>query len=517
MGCRNDEIFATSGLQIPLIKFLDPPKKPIRNHFAFLCSIVASLSSILVGYDIGVMSGAAIYIQQDFNISDVQVEILVGIISLYSIIGAIVAGITSDWLGRRYTIVLSAALFFFGAIFKGFAPNYHFLMFGRFVTGVAVGSASLIASVYTAELAPTSSRGCLYTFPEVFVNVGILIGYVSNFAFSKLPTSLGWRFMLGLGIIPSMFLGIVVILIMPESPRWLVIQGRINEAKQVLIRTSDSIEESLQRLADIKTVVGIPTSYDDDVVQVPKQSTHGSGVWKELFLHPTPAVLHILTTAVGVNFFVEATGMNVVVSYSPRIFEKAGISSSDHKLLTTMGVGITKTVFVLIATVLFDRIGRRPLLLTSIAGKTISLIVLGVGMTIIEKSEEKNTWVVALCVAMVLTDVSFYSIGMGPMCYVISEIFPLKLRSQGVSVAMITNRIMDSIVGMTFLSLYTAITIGGAFFLYGAFGVVGFIFFYVVLPETRGMELEELEGLFGKFLWKFSNNNHNDINNGGWK
>ena len=118
------------------------------------------------------MSGAAIYIQQDFNISDVQVEILVGIISLFSIIGAAVAGITSDWLGRRYTIVLSAALFFFGAVLKGFAPNYPFLMFGRFVAGVAVGSASLIASVYTAEVAPTSSRGCLYTFPEVclFIN-----------------------------------------------------------------------------------------------------------------------------------------------------------------------------------------------------------------------------------------------------------------------------------------------------------------------------------------------------------
>lgn len=117
--------------------------------------------------DIGVMSGAVIYIQQDFNISDVQVEILVGIISLYAIIGAAAAGITSDWIGRRYTIVLCAALFFVGAILMGFAPNYAFLMSGRFVAGVAVGSAALIASVYTAEVAPTSSRGCLSTFPEV--------------------------------------------------------------------------------------------------------------------------------------------------------------------------------------------------------------------------------------------------------------------------------------------------------------------------------------------------------------
>lgn len=113
------------------------------------------------------MSGAVIYIQQDFNISDVQVEILVGIISLYAIIGAAAAGIISDWIGRRYTIVLCAALFFVGAILMGFATNYAFLMSGRFVAGVAVGSAALIASVYTAEVAPTSSRGCLSTFPEV--------------------------------------------------------------------------------------------------------------------------------------------------------------------------------------------------------------------------------------------------------------------------------------------------------------------------------------------------------------
>ncbi|CAK9315860.1 unnamed protein product [Citrullus colocynthis] len=397
----------------------------------------------------------------------------------------------------------------------GFAPNYAFLMSGRFVAGVAVGSAALIASVYTAEVAPTSSRGCLSTFPEVFVNFGILLGYISNFAFSKLPIHLGWRFMLGIGLIPSVFLAAIVILIMSESPRWLVMQGRINEAKQVLIRTSDSIEESLQRLAEIKNIVGIPASCDNNVVQIPKQSTHGSGVWKELFLHPTPAVLHILITATGISFFVEATRMDAVVSYSPRIFEKAGISSSDNKLLTMMGVGLTKTLFVLIATVLFDKIGRQPLILTSIAGKTISLIVLGVGMTIIEKSHEQVTWAVGLCIPMVLFDVALYSIGMGPMCYVILEIFPLKLRTQGLSVGTITNRIMGAIVTMTFLSLYRAISIGGEFFLYAGIAAVGWVFFYVVFPEKRGLELEDVEGLFGNLLCKFSNkeDDTNDVGN----
>ncbi|XP_022135939.1 putative polyol transporter 1 [Momordica charantia] len=290
MGARNwkDDGSATSGHKIPFE--LDPPEKPKRNKFAFLCAIMASMASVLLGYDIGVMSGAAIFIKDDFKISDVKVEILVGIINLYSIIGAAAAGRTSDWVGRRYTMVLAAAFFFVGAIHMGLAPNYAFLMFGRFVAGIGVGYAALIASVYTAEVSPTSSRGCLTSFPEVFVNFGILLRYVSNYAFSKLPIHLGWRFMLGIGLIPSVFLAAVVILIMPESPRWLVMQGRF-----------------------------------------------------------------------------------------------------------TSGV-----------------------------------------------------------------------------------------------------------VTMTFLSLYRAITIGGVFFLYAGIATVGWVFFYVVFPETRGRNLENVEGLFGNFLWKFS-------------
>ncbi|XP_022931637.1 polyol transporter 5-like [Cucurbita moschata] len=515
MGGRQDDVTATSGLQIPLIRSLDPPIKPSRNRFSSLCAIMASMSSVLLGYDIGVMSGAAIYIQQDFEISDVQVEILVGIINLYATIGAAAAGRTSDWIGRRYTMVLSAGFFFVGAILMGFAPNYPLLMSGRFVAGIGIGYASLIASVYTAEVSPASSRGSLSSFPEFFLNVGILLGYVSNYAFSKFPLQLGWRFMLGIGLFPSLFLAAIVIFVMPESPRWLVMQGRLCEAKQVLNKTSDSIGESLQRLADIKKVVGIPASCDDDVVQVPKQSTHGGGVWKELFLHPTPAVRHVLITAVGVHFFLEATGMNAVVLYSPRIFEKAGISSSDHKLLATVAVGVTKTVFILVATVLFDRVGRRPLILTSVGGMIISLVTLGVGLTIIERSHEEGTWLVGLCVGMVLADVAFFSMGMGPMGFVSSEIFPLRLRAQGVSVGMVVNNAVGSVVSMTFLSLYHAITIGGAFLLYAGVATVGWMFFYVVFPETRGRNLEEVEGLFGNLLWKFSSkkDDNTDVEN----
>nr|XP_009780685.1 PREDICTED: polyol transporter 5-like [Nicotiana sylvestris] len=149
-----------------------PCKKSKRNKYAFACSLLASMTSVLLGYDTGVMSGAVIYIKEDLKISDVQIEILVGTINIYSLVGAALAGRTSDWIGRRYTIIFASAIFFAGAILMGFATNYGFLMFGRFVAGIGVGYALMIAPVYTAEVAPASCRGFFTSFPEVFINGG---------------------------------------------------------------------------------------------------------------------------------------------------------------------------------------------------------------------------------------------------------------------------------------------------------------------------------------------------------
>ncbi|XP_059653834.1 polyol transporter 5-like [Cornus florida] len=487
--------------QVPIPAF-DPPTKPKRNKFAFACAILASMNSILLGYDIGVMSGATIYIKKDLKISDTQVEILVGILNLYSLLGSAAAGRTSDWIGRRYTIVVAAAIFFVGALLMGFAPNYAFLMFGRFVAGLGVGYAILIAPVYTAEISPAASRGFLASFPEVFINAGILLGYVSNYAFSKLPTHLGWRLMLGIGAIPSVFLAIGV-LAMPESPRWLVMQGRLGDAKRVLDKTSDSKEEAQLRLNDIKEAAGIPQHWKDDVVTPPKLS-HGEAVWKDLLLHPTPAVRHILVAAIGVHFFQQSSGIDAVVLYSPRIFEKAGITNDTDKLLATMAVGFVKTMFILVATFFLDRTGRRPLLLTSVAGMIVSLMLLGVGLTIIDHSDGKITWAVALCMITVSSFVAFFSIGMGPITGVYtSEIFPLKLRAQGFSVGVGVNRVTSGVIAMTFISLYKAITIGGAFFLFAGIASVSWFFFFTFLPETQGRTLEEMETLFGDFFkWR---------------
>ncbi|CAF2154094.1 polyol transporter 5 [Brassica rapa] len=496
---------------------LGPPVKPKRNKYAFACAILASMTSILLGYDIGVMSGALIYIKRDFKITDLQVSILAGILNIFSLIGSCAAGKTSDWIGRRNTIVFAGAIFFAGAILMGLAPNYAFLMFGRFVAGVGVGYALMIAPVYTAEVAPASSRGFLTSFPEVFINAGIMLGYVSNLAFSKFPLKLGWRFMLGVGSVPSVLLAIGV-LAMPESPRWLVIQGRLGEAKRVLDRTSDSPSEAALRLEEIKEAAGIPADCHDEVVQVSRKTSHGSGVWKELLIRPTPAVRRVMIAAMGIHFFQQATGIDAVVLFSPRIFKTAGLKTDHQQLLATVAVGIVKTSFILVATFLIDRVGRRPLLLTSVGGMILSLAALGTSLTIIDHTEKKVTWALVLSITTVMTYVATFSIGAGPITWVYtSEIFPLRLRSQGSSMAVVVNRVTSGVISMTFLLLSEAMTTGGAFYLFGGIATVAWVFFYTFLPETQGRSLEDMDELFSGFRWRDSKskpkNNKNSSSN----
>ncbi|PKI58807.1 hypothetical protein CRG98_020797 [Punica granatum] len=288
---------------------------------------------------------------------------------------------------------------------------------------------------------------------------------------------------------------------MPESPRWLVMQGRLGEARKVLYRTSDSNQEAEERLADIKEAAGIPLECNDDVVQVVKKRSSGSGVWKELVIHPSRAVLHILIAAVGIQFFQQASGIDTVVLYSPRIFEKAGLETSDQLLLATVAVGFMKTITIFISTFYVDRVGRRPILLSSVGGMVVSLTTLATMLEVINHHpDEKITWALVICIAMVLCFVGSFSMGLGPIAWVYSsEIFPLRLRAQGASLGVAANRLMSGVNSMTFISLYKAITISGAFYLFASVAAVSWVFFYVLLPETQGRTLEDMEVLFGSF------------------
>lgn len=258
--------------------------------------------------DVGVMSGAIIFIKEDLKISEVQQEVLAGILSLISLLGTLAGGKTSDLLGRKWTIALAAIVFHSGAAIMVLAPSFTVLMIGRVLAGVGIGFGVMVTPVYIAEISTSVARGTLTSFPEIFVNIGILLGYISNYAFSGLAVHINWRIMLGVGILPSIFIGCALFVI-PESPRWLVTQERVDEARLVLSKTNDSEREVEERLAEIKEAAGIANA----------ENHEAKTVWHEL-INPTSAVKRLLITGCGIQCFQQITGIEAIVYYSPTIF-----------------------------------------------------------------------------------------------------------------------------------------------------------------------------------------------------
>lgn len=427
------------------------------------------------------MSGAIIFIHEDLKITEVQEEVLVGILSIVSLLGSLAGGKTSDLIGRKWTMALAAVVFQTGAIIMTLAHSFEVLMIGRLFAGVGIGFGVMIAPVYIVEISPTIARGALTSFPEIFINFGILLGYVSNYAFSGLPAHVNWRIMLAVGILPSVFIAFALFII-PESPRWLVMQNRIDEARSVLLKTNENESEVEERLAEIQEAAGNNNAekYED------------KAVWREL-LNPSPALGRMLITGFGIQCFQQITGIDATVYYSPEIFEEAGIQGNSKLLAATVAVGVSKTVFILVAIFLVDKLGRKPLLYVSTIGMTVCLFTLGFSLSVLGKGDIGT----ALSVLSVCGNVAFFSVGLGPVCWVVtSEIFPLKLRAQASALGAVGNRLSSGLIAMSFLSVSEAISIGGTFFLFSAISALAVLFVYKMVPETKGKSLEQIELLF---------------------
>jgi len=426
-----------------------------------------------------VMSGAQIFMAEDLGISDAQVEVLSGVINIYSLVGALLAGWTSDRHGRRLTIVLANVFFLAGPLATALGGGYAALMVGRFIAGLGSGYALVVAPVYAAEIAPASSRGLLTSLPEIFMNTGAMLSYVSNLAFSGLPVHLSWRVMFAVAVVPTVFLAAGV-LTMPESPRWLAMKGKVAEAKAVLDKTSDTPAEAEQRLLEIEAVVS--------------SGEGGGGAWKEVATKA--GVRRVLAIVLTLQFFQQSSGIDTVVMYAPRVLAMAGVTSTTLLLSLNVLFGIAKAGSVLIAMALADRVGRRPLLLASTGGMTASLLVLG-SLFVAFAGAKDDAAVAAVSAAAVVAFVVAFSVGLGPLAWAYSsEILPLRLRGHGAGLGTALNLFVSGGVTMTFISLYQAITMAGAFYLYAAVAAASFVFIYTCLPETMGRSLEDMEELF---------------------
>lgn len=451
------------------------------GKYVFACAVYASLNSVLLGYDVGVMSGAILFIQEDLKITEVQQEVLIGILSVVSLVGSLVGGRTSDAIGRKWTMGLAAIIFQIGALIMTLAPSFEILMVGRLLAGVGIGLGVMIAPVYIVEISPTIARGSLTSFPEIFINLGILLGYVSNYAFSGLRAHINWRIMLAVGILPSVIIGFALCFI-PESPRWLVLQNRIDEARDVLLKTNENKMEVEERLNEILSAAGIGNA----------DKSEEKAVWREL-LSPSPALLRMLIVGIGIQCFQQITGIDATVYYSPTIFEEAGIEGKRKLLAATVAVGVSKTIFILVAIFLIDKVGRKPLLYVSTIGMTACLFSVGVTLLLFKDSP----FGIGMAIFSVCGNVAFFSVGIGPICWVLtSEIFPLRVRAQASALGSVGNRVCSGLVAMSFLSVTRAISVAGAFFIFSAISALAVAFVYVFVPETKGKSLEQIVTLF---------------------
>lgn len=428
---------------------------------------VAALGGLLFGYDTGVISGAMLFIRDVMHLSDTMQGIVVGIALAGAAIGAAVAGQVSDRLGRKRVIFGAALLFIAGAILSGLAQEVTLLLVARLLIGIGIGVASMLTPLYLAEIAPAKERGAIVSLNQLCITIGILVSYIVGYALASAMD--GWRWMLALGAVPGVILALGMI-ILPESPRWLVSVDRRDEARAVLhrLRGQANIDEELDAI-------------QKDVAREEKR-----GTLRDLL---APRLRRPLVIGIGLAMFQQITGINTVIYFAPTIFQKAGLSSAATSVLATAGVGAVNVIMTIVSIWLIDQLGRRRLLFWSLGGMSITLLVLAGAFAM--GASGSLGWIAVLSVAAF---VGFFAIGLGPVFWLlIAEIFPLAVRGRAMSLATIANWVFNLIVSVTFLDIVAAVGSAGAFLLYAVLSAATIVFIVAKVPETKGRTLEQIE------------------------
>ena len=437
------------------------------GRFVYVAAIFAALGGLLFGYDTGVISGAILFVKNQFALTSGTESEVVSSVLWGAVVGALFGGYLADRFGRRPVILGAAVIFVIGAIGTAVTPTVSWLIAGRVVVGLAIGVASLIAPMYIAEIAPPTIRGTLVSINQLALVSGILVAYLVDYA---LAGAEAWRWMFALAALPASVLAIGMIFL-PESPRWLIAHDHLDQGRQVLTRIrAGSGTEAEREIADIRSGLDLQ-----------------SRGWDEL---RHPGVRPALVVGVLLALFQQLTGINTVIYYAPTIFQYAGITSSSAAILATVGVGVVNVLATIVAVRLMDRAGRRPLLLVSLVGMTVSLVALGLAFRSPSTSGAVG-WFAAVSLAVYIAS---FAVGLGPVFWLlISEIYPLSVRGMGMSLATVANWVTNLVVALTFLTLIDHLGKPGTFWLYASISVVAVVFSLLFIPETKGKSLEEIE------------------------
>ena len=426
-------------------------------------TLVAALGGLIFGFDTAVVAGATRYMKEQFALGSLQEGWTVAVVLVGCMFGAGLAGPVSDRIGRRRFMRISAVLFLVSAVGCALPRTIAEFVAFRFVGGLGIGSAAVLSPLYIAEIAPARVRGALVSVNQLAIVTGILLAYFVNWLFAGAGPD-NWRFMYGMGAVPSV-LFFLLLLRVPESPRWLVKNGREEEAAAVLTR-ADSASAAAAGLREIRDTLALE-----------------EGSLRELF---RPAFRRPLLLAVVLAVFQQITGINAILYYAPRIFEGAGFERMSAIGQSTI-VGLVNMLFTVVAIVLADRVGRRPLLLVATAGMGLSLALLGAAFRLPGLPPSALLLVILLYIA-------FFASAMGPLVWVVmAEIFPIKVRGAAMGLATLALWLADFAVTLTFPVISDRFHPSTAFWLYAAMCAADLLFMWRFLPETKGKTLEEIE------------------------
>lgn len=473
------------GMQEPLIDGVGSSEN-YSVAAAILPFLFPALGGLLYGYDIGATSCALISIESSslsgiswYDLSSVQIGLITSG-SLYgALIGSVLAFNIADFFGRRRELILAALLYLVGALVTAVAPSFVVMVIGRFVFGIGIGLSMHAAPMYIAETAPTQIRGRLISLKEFFIVLGMVVGYTVGSLLVDMVS--GWRYMYGVSSPLSVIMGIGMWWL-PASPRWLLL--RAIQGKGNMQDLKENAIFCLCRLRGPAIGDSAPAQVDGILDELSSSEETKEASLGEMF---HGKCLKALTIGGGLVLFQQITGQPSVLYYAASILESAGFSGASDATRVSILVGLLKLIMTAVAVLVVDKVGRRPLLLGGVSGIVISLFLLGSYYIYLGDAP-------AVAVIALLLYVGCYQLSFGPIGWLmISEIFPLRVRGRGLSIAVLVNFGANAIVTFSFSPLKALLGAGVLFYGFGVIAVLSLLFIFFFIPETKGLSLEEIE------------------------
>jgi sugar porter (SP) family MFS transporter len=437
----------------------------MTSRYPYFIAAVAAVSGLLFGFDTAVINGALIFLRDELDLTTKGVEIATSSLLVGCAVGAAFAGALTDRFGRKRLLIVSALLFAVSAVGAAVPRGLGELVAARFVGGLAIGVASVLAPLYIAEISPRQIRGRLVSLNQMAIVTGILLAYFTSWSLSFLGAS-SWRWMFGSAVVPSLGF-FIALLFVPESPRFLVEKDREADARDVL-----------------KRVIG-PEAAEVELREIRETIAEESGSLRELL---ETRLRKPMVIALFLAVFQQITGINTVIYYGSLIFkEQVGGQSDSAAIGANVIIGTVSFFATILALWIIDRVGRKPLMMVASAGMAVALFVLGLLFQV-------DPPPALLILAVIMVYVGSFGVGLGPGVWVvISELFPTRIRGRAMSIATVALWLACILIAYTFLSLVEAVGSTGAFWIYAGLSVINFVFMWRVLPETKGRSLEEIE------------------------